>query len=531
MNAPSLAPSLEISEEVLVAEAEEDDRARPEVVAPPRHPLARNELWRDDGAVNLPALQKHLTKEGRLRDEDALDIISQAHNVYKKEKNLLRLDDPITVCGDVHGQFFDLLRLMEAGGDPATNQYLFLGDYVDRGCFSTEVVFFLFSHKIAYPKTFFMLRGNHECRHLTAFFNFRDECLYKYSEDIYDAVMDCFDQLPISATINKKFFCVHGGLSPDIRNLAEIEQINRFREVPREGAFCDLLWSDPVDESRDDDDLDGTDDDALNWFSHNETRQCSFIFGVEAVSTFLKKNHLTAIIRAHEVQYNGYKMHFVNKVSQIPRVITIFSAPNYCDVYKNKGACVKFDNETLNIRQFVCSPHPYYLPNFMDVFTWSLPFVAEKVTDMLWQVLRHGSEAAKKSVDTNKEAPPSVSVPKNSVMSKKGSILREKVIAVTKMMNMYKTLRQEQESIVKLKQLSPNKKLPAGILAQGPDAIKIAISSFQSTKQVDWINEARPGDNGEPASPKPKSPRRSTKFRNDDFAEARKLAASMSKSD
>merc|ERR1719471_1043700 len=173
---------------------------------------------------------------------------------------------------------------------------------------------------------------------------------------------------------------------------------------------------------------------------------------------FLKKNNLTAIIRAHEVQYNGYKMHFVNQQSQIPRVITIFSAPNYCDVYKNKGACLKFDNELLNIRQFVCSPHPYYLPNFMDVFSWSLPFVAEKVTDMLWQILRHGAEIQNTK---KKDAPTqSVSVANETVMSKKGSVLREKVIAVTKMMNMYKTLRQEQESIIKLKQLSPNKKLP-----------------------------------------------------------------------
>merc|ERR1719471_446877 len=173
---------------------------------------------------------------------------------------------------------------------------------------------------------------------------------------------------------------------------------------------------------------------------------------------FLTKNRLTAMIRAHEVQYNGYKMHFVNQQSQIPRVITIFSAPNYCDVYKNKGACLKFDNELLNIRQFVCSPHPYYLPNFMDVFSWSLPFVAEKVTDMLWQILRHGAEIQNIK---KKDAPTqSVSVANETVMSKKGSVLREKVIAVTKMMNMYKTLRQEQESIIKLKQLSPNKKLP-----------------------------------------------------------------------
>lgn len=101
-------------------------------------------------------------------------------------------------------------------------------------------------------------------------------------------------------------------------------------------------------------------------------------FSVDAVEQFLEANNLTSLIRAHEAQLEGYKMQMVSNKSGIPRVITIFSAPNYCDVYKNKAACLEFDNNLLNIRQFVCSPHPYYLPNFMDVFEWSLPFVAEK---------------------------------------------------------------------------------------------------------------------------------------------------------
>jgi len=487
-------PSLKT--EADVALEEEDDRKFPEVIAPPKFPLAHTELFNDNNGVNLPNLRAHLHKEGRLRKEDAIQLVKMAAEVFAKEDNLLKLSDPITVCGDVHGQFFDLLRLMEAGGDPASNQYLFLGDYVDRGCFSTEVVFYLYAHKITYPDSFFMLRGNHECRHLTAFFNFKDECLYKYDDDVYDAIMDSFDTLPISATINKKFFCVHGGLSPDIRSLREIQDLNRFREVPRDGPFCDLLWSDPVDEAAvETEHVD--DDDAHNWFSHNETRQCSFVYGVEAVQTFLKKNHLTAIIRAHEVQYNGYKMHFVNKQSQIPRVITIFSAPNYCDVYKNKGACLKFDNELLNIRQFVCSPHPYYLPNFMDVFSWSLPFVAEKVTDMLCQILRHGPQPeANTTGETNKAVAVS-----NTGSKEKQNILREKVLAVTKMMNMYKTLRQEQESIVKLKQLSPNKKLPHGILKGGSDAIRQAVSTYDNAKDADKPHEAMPFESGSVTSP------------------------------
>merc|ERR1740123_2193276 len=369
------------------------DRFVPDVLQPPAFPMDSDVLFdkNNNNAINIDALTKHLNRESRLTMKDALFLIHSTKTIYQKESNLLRLDDPITVCGDIHGQFFDLLRLLEAGGDPAETQYLFLGDYVDRGCFATECVFLLCAYKITYSKSFFQLRGNHECRHLTAFFNFKDECLFKYDVSLYDAIMDMFDCLPIAATINGKFLCCHGGLSPDISTLADIEEIDRFQEVPREGPFCDLLWADPVnDENASPDEFEDEDDpEQTTWFSYNETRQCSYIFGVDAVKTFLKKNNLTAVIRAHEAQFDGYKMQMINEQTQIPRVITIFSAPNYCDVYKNKGACLKFDDELLNIRQFVSSPHPYYLPNFMDVFTWSLPFVVEKVTDMLYSIVSY----------------------------------------------------------------------------------------------------------------------------------------------
>lgn len=471
---------------------EDDDRFIKDVVAPPRFPLAHNKLFRADGSIDLEALGQHLNREGRLSLDDAYSLINKCALTFQKEPNLLKLHDPITVCGDVHGQFFDLLRLMEAGGDPSETQYLFLGDYVDRGCFSTECIFFLTAHKLTYPNSFFMIRGNHECRHLTSFFNFKDECLYKYNIELYDAVMDMFDMLPIAATINGKFLCCHGGLSPDISTLRDIKELDRYQEVPREGPFCDLLWADPVDDEKETeteeyDDPDSIDAEPTTWFAYNETRQCSYVFGIDAVTTFLKKNNLTAIIRAHEAQFDGYKMQMINEQTQIPRVITIFSAPNYCDVYKNKGACLKFDDELLNIRQFVSSPHPYYLPNFMDVFTWSLPFVAEKVTDMLYSILSFECDDETDVNSTVKITGPS------EVLRNKGGVLKSKVIALTKLIRMHKVLQENKQSINRLKKLSPGGRLEPGLLQRGAKAIDQAIASFKEAKIADKNNESVPG--------------------------------------
>jgi len=495
-----------------IEEKQEDPaniRAVPEVIPPPRHPLATDKLFNKNESINLKNLRNHLEKEGRLHKKDALKIIKTAAQLFKEEPNLLRLRDPITVCGDVHGQFFDLLRLMETGGDPARTKYLFLGDYVDRGCFSTEVVLYLFAHKITYNRTFFMIRGNHECRHLTSFFNFKDECMYKYDEEFYEVVMESFDNLPLAATINHKFLCIHGGLSPDILTLKDIQELDRFREVPREGPFCDLLWADPYDEdneNQDDGGEYGGPQAKTTWFSYNETRQCSYIFGIDAVKQFLRRNNLTAIVRAHEAQVDGYKFCMIN--GKIPRVVTIFSAPNYCDVYKNKGACLQFTNDQLKIRQFGCSPHPYYLPNFMDVFSWSLPFMSEKVTEMLYQMLDFGAGDPDSSDSADDEKQES-----NDAI-KRGSMLKEKVLAASKLIKMYGTIADNKDKIVKLKQLSPSEKLPPGLLRQGTEKInELVASDFSVIKSADLENEAMPTKDMKPAKPFSPSPRAGKEFR------------------
>ncbi|ETO26625.1 calcineurin A [Reticulomyxa filosa] len=330
-----------------------------------------------------------------------------------------------------------------------------------------------------------------------------EQGIYKYNLELYDAIMECFDNLPIAATVNEKwtlpfhlYLCyVLFYLLFFSKQLRDIEEIDRFQEVPREGPFCDLLWADPVDEDKEKDDEerqneeDGMDNELTTWFAYNETRQCSYVFGVDAVVTFLKKNNLTAIIRAHEAQFDGYKMQFINEQTSIPRVITIFSAPNYCDVYKNKGACLKFDDELLNIRQFVNSPHPYYLPNFMDVSHGPYRSLPKSIL----------SFGVDEDVDTDaavKAQGPS------EVLRKKGGVLKDKVVAVTKLMRMVRLLKENQNNIVKLKQLSPNRQLPSGILQGGQAAIEKALSSFNDAKRADKPNDAMPSQEKDAKSPR-----------------------------
>lgn len=401
--------------------------------------------------------------------------------MLKKEPNLLKLKDPVTVVGDIHGQYYDFVKMIDVGGDPENTKYLFLGDYVDRGSFSVEVVLLVYSLKLNYPKTVFLLRGNHEWRQMTAFFNFRIEVLTKYDEETYNLFMDTFDALPIGCIVNNKFLAIHGGISPDLKTLEDLNNIKRVKEPPRTGLFWDILWSDPVE-----------DDNGYceSIYKNNEVRGCSFFFGSEAASKFLKKNKLLSVIRAHEAQLEGYKMHKWNAKSGFPVVITIFSAPNYWDVYNNKGAIIKFKGAEINIQQFNYTPHPYILPNFMDVFSWSMPFVIEKVTEMLYNVLN--------LKDVQEDEPPNDAIKdklsEEAIASHKARIsaMKNKIRSIGKMASIFKTLRQEHESITKLKGLCPGYKIPPGTLTSGAEAIEEAIVQSEKAKKLDRMNEGMP---------------------------------------
>lgn len=207
---------------------------------------------------------------------------------------MLKIRTPLVVVGDIHGQFYDLLNLIQKFGDPSKTRYLFLGDYVDRGKFCIETLTLVLTFKIAYPNNVFLLRGNHEGRTMTTYYNFKMECEKKYNSQMYDDFVDLFMMLPLAALIDNKYFAVHGGISPTIRTLTELQKIDRQVEIPESGTMCDLMWSDPIEESHE------------QW-QYNKMRSCSYYYSRNQAMKFLNANHLNLIIRGHEVQNKGYK--------------------------------------------------------------------------------------------------------------------------------------------------------------------------------------------------------------------------------
>jgi len=261
-------------------------------------------------------------KKVNLTETEITGLLTTARDILLSQPILLELEAPIKICGDIHGQYYDLLRIFDYGGFPPEANYLFLGDYVDRGQQSIETICLLLAFKVKYPENFFLLRGNHECSSINRLYGFYDECKRRYNFKVWKTFGDCFNCLPVAAIIDDKIICMHGGLSPDLTNLEQITRIQRPTEVPDEGLLCDLLWSDP-------------DNDVSGW-AENE-RGVSFTFGSEAISAFLKKQDLDLICRAHQVVEDGYE--FFGK----RQLVTVFSAPNYCGEFDNSAALMSVD--------------------------------------------------------------------------------------------------------------------------------------------------------------------------------------------
>jgi len=264
--------------------------------------------------------------------------------LLKKQPTLVDIDVPsgteITVCGDIHGQYYDLLNIWKLNGIPSeTNPYLFNGDFVDRGSFSMEVILILFAFKLCYPNHLHLARGNHETRNMNKLYGFEGEVTSKYDGDLYQIFCEAFCLLPLAHCINREIFCVHGGLfSKDGVTLDDICKVNRDQEPPDEGLMTEMLWSDPQP----------------GRGRVPSKRGCGVAFGRDVTANFLKTNGLKMVIRSHEMKEQGYE------IEHGGQCITIFSAPNYCDQMGNKGAFIRLDGKTLTPKytSFVAVPHP-----------------------------------------------------------------------------------------------------------------------------------------------------------------------------
>ncbi|KAK3004562.1 hypothetical protein RJ639_019353, partial [Escallonia herrerae] len=289
-----------------------------------------------DDIINrlLEFRQARTVRQVQLSEAEIRQLCAASREIFLQQPNLLELEAPIKICGnppsvgvcDIHGQYGDLLRLFEYGGFPPDANYLFLGDYVDRGKQSLETICLLLAYKIKYPENFFLLRGNHECASINRIYGFYDECKRRFNVRLWKIFTDCFNCLPVAALIDDKILCMHGGLSPDLTNLDQIRNLTRPNDVPDSGLLCDLLWSDPSREIK-------------GWGMND--RGVSYTFGPDKVAEFLMQHDMDLVCRAHQVVEDGYEF-FADR-----QLVTIFSAPNYCGEFDNAGAMMSVDESLM----------------------------------------------------------------------------------------------------------------------------------------------------------------------------------------
>ena len=240
-------------------------------------------------------------QEGRILPESELkELCSKVKEILIEESNIITISPPVIICGDLHGQFYDLLELFKkSGGPPPEQKFIFLGDYIDRGSNSVETIELLICLKCLYPDKTVLIRGNHESRNISFIYGFYDEINRKYgNSQQWKLFNEIFDLMPLCAVIDKNIFCVHGGLSPLITTIDQIRLINRKGEIPHEGAICDLLWSDPTDENE-------------TWVFNS--RGAGWMFGYKVTNEFNQINGVELICRAHQLAGEGIKYWFKEK--------------------------------------------------------------------------------------------------------------------------------------------------------------------------------------------------------------------------
>ena len=268
-----------------------------------------------------------ICQELNIKEDECNYIVDKAYEIFQKEESLLKITAPLYICGDIHGQYYDLLRVFDILNYPPQSTFLFLGDYVDRGKQSLECLLLLLCLKIQFPEKIFLIRGNHESEALNKIYGFFDECKRRLSIKCFKKITNLFNIMPISALINENILCMHGGLSKDLQNVEQINKILRPTEVPDEGLLCDLLWSDPNDQLNED-------------FGSNE-RNVSITFSKDYVKNFVEKNNLDLICRAHQVVEEGFEF-FADM-----KLVTIFTAPNYMGEFDNNGGILEVGEDLL----------------------------------------------------------------------------------------------------------------------------------------------------------------------------------------
>lgn len=288
------------------------------------------------GMSDLDRQIEQLRRCEPIKESEVKLLCMKAREILVEEANVQRIDTPVTICGDIHGQFFDLMELFKIGGELPDTNYLFLGDFVDRGYYSVETFLLLIALKVRYPDRIMLIRGNHETRQITQVYGFYDECLRKYgSVNVWRYCTEIFDYLSLASLIEDRILCVHGGLSPSITTIDEIRSLDRKQEVPHDGTMCDLLWSDPED---------------INGWGISP-RGAGYIFGSDVVKSFNHCNDIELITRAHQLAMDGYKWWFDQNL------VTVWSAPNYCYRCGNIATVMELDEQlNYHFKTFEAAP-------------------------------------------------------------------------------------------------------------------------------------------------------------------------------
>ncbi|KAL7721904.1 Cullin [Entamoeba marina] len=349
-----------------------------------------------NGKYDIDSLRTHFLLGGSVSLESLNELLFSAKEILYDEDNLLRINAPCLIYGDIHGQYIDLLHEQDNEKQiKEKHTTVYLGDYVDRGSMSCEVMITLLCEKVNNPQDIYLLRGNHESKKMTEVFGFKNECSWKYNIKIYESFCDLFNLLPLAALLSSPyfgdFFLCHGGISPYLRLVEEINQIDRIVEPPMSGVMCDLLWADPVTHS-----LLQREQMLMKCWKDIEyvenDRGCSFFYGYRAVNEFLDINNIRAIVRAHQCVSSGVEQHsFSMEQNATPLAFTVFSAPRYLN--NNRSATMFLSDNGICINTFIQSPYKSkYIPILCNSFALSLEKVMESCAQIYDFILNYIEE-------------------------------------------------------------------------------------------------------------------------------------------